>query len=102
LSSKYSEVDENLLITAHDITVFDHIKIQAAFQMYTDGAVSKTINLPKYATEKDVQEAFMFAWESGCKGITVYKDGSRQGPLEASDIVENGVRECSNGRCSIL
>jgi ribonucleoside-diphosphate reductase alpha chain len=99
LSSKYREIDDDLLVTAHDISVFDHIKIQAAFQTYTDGAVSKTINLSSNASEEDVQKAFMFAWETGCKGITVFRDGSRAGPLE---IIDQGITECANGRCNIL
>jgi len=99
LSSKYREINDDLLVTAHDISVFDHIKIQAAFQTYTDGAVSKTINLPSDANEEDVQKAFIFAWETGCKGITVFRDGSREGPL---DIIDQGIAECANGRCNIL
>jgi len=103
LSKKYEDSNDDLLVTAHDISVFDHIKIQAAFQTYTDGAVSKTINLPHDATENEVRDAYMFAWETGCKGITVYRDGCRAGgPLDVSNIIENGVTECSNGRCSVL
>ena len=82
-------MDKNLqevFITSDEINYSNHIKMQATFQKYVDSGISKTINLPTEATESDIALAYDQAWESDCKGITVYRRGSREREVLVSTV----------------
>jgi len=75
------EVPEHIrhtFVVSSDISAEEHVRMQAAMQAFVDNSLSKTINFPSTATEDDVANAYMLAWELGCKGITVYVTGSRE------------------------
>ena len=91
---------KNVFRVSHDIDPRWHVKMQGAFQKYTDNAVSKTINFPHDATVDDVAEAYRSAFALGCKGITVYRDGSK-----AEQVLSTGATDTtaeSNGQGSVV
>jgi ribonucleoside-diphosphate reductase alpha chain len=115
--STIPEAVRQLFRTAHDISPEWHIRIQAAFQKYTDNAVSKTVNFPADATPDDVATAFIAAAQLGCKGVTIYRYGSRHrqvlnvgsAPLEEEKIAPRprpqrtyGLTERINTGCGRL
>ena len=89
---------KELFHVASDISPRDHVLMQAAFQESVDAGISKTINFPNEATRTDVEEAYMLAWETRCKGITVYRAGSREkevltaGTGESADLDDSLVQ----------
>src|SRR4029077_9397530 len=81
------EAAREIFKTAHEIDAIWHVRHQAAFQKHTDNGVSKTINLPENAAEEDVAAAYQLAWNLGCLGITVFRDGSK-----GSQVLKVGLR----------
>src|SRR5690606_26281128 len=71
------DVVRSVFVTSHEVAPLSHVKTQGVFQKYTDLAVSKTVNLPHESSIKDVLDSYVLAWKLGCKGITIYRDGSK-------------------------
>ena len=84
----------DVFVTAHDVPPQRHVEMQAAFQPYIDGAISKTINLPAAASAEDVEKVFLQAYHSRCKGITVYRHGSRPGQPMGYEAAKEPVLSC--------
>ncbi|MEA2096694.1 MAG: vitamin B12-dependent ribonucleotide reductase [Candidatus Cloacimonadota bacterium] len=97
---------KNIFVTSHDISPKWHVRMQGAFQKYVDNAVSKTINFTKEATKEEIKMAYELAYESGCKGVTVYRDGSRENQVlnvgkEIKETKTNGNRVAPRERPGI-
>ena len=91
---------QQIFATAMDITPEWHVKMQAAFQQNIDAQVSKTINLPREATEDDVKKAYLMSFKLGCRGITVYRDGSRQDQVMNLGVSDKGKATATAERTS--
>ena len=90
----FPEVPEGVraaFVTAQEISPEHHVKMQAAFQKHTSMGISKTINMPHEATVRDVEDAYMQAYETGCKGIAVYRDGSRDAQVLSTGKTGKGT-----------
>lgn len=82
---------QDTFVTALDLTIEEHIKMQAAIQVFNDSAISKTINCPADTAFGDIEDAIHLAWELGCKGVTFYVDGSRR-----KTVLSHSCSECGN------
>jgi ribonucleoside-diphosphate reductase alpha chain len=87
---------KKIFVISHDISPYWHLKMQATFQKFVDNSISKTVNFPNNATPKDVEEVYLLAYKWGCKGVTIYRNGSKDNQI--IDVQDTQTKEVEKQR----